>query len=109
MFGSNKLNTREVAEWTFMVVSSSGGNHHNLRDLFKKNIHQIYKGERGLMVGQALDKEIMHEYLDVYEEQMKMDFAIKYLPNKESNLIIDISGGKRHPKEANYKDFWPNS
>ena len=109
MFGSNKLNTREVAEWTFMVVSASGGNHHNLRDLFKKNIDLINKGERGLMVGQELDKEIMNKYLDVYAEQMKMDFAIKYLPDKEGNLIVDINGGKRHPKEANYEDFWPNS
>ena len=109
MFGLDKLSHSEVANWIFNSVSSSGGNHHNLKNLFEKNIAQIRRGAKGVGLGTKEDIPVMMEYLYLYEEELKnYGFGVKYQKKADDGICIDFDAGARHPKEADYEDFWPS-
>ena len=106
MFGQDKLSYEEAAEYIFNAVSSSGGNHHNLRDIIKTELHYMRKNKTN-EVGREKHIRILCAYLRRYEDAMPDDFGVSYIREKEGGLIVDGDAGLRHPKEADYENYWP--
>ena len=106
MFGQDKLSYEEAAEYIFNAVSSSGGNHHNLRDIIKTELRYMRKNKSN-EVGRMKHIRILSQYLRLYEDVMPHDFGVKYIRDEESGLIIDDDAGQRHPEKADYENYWP--
>ena len=107
MFGQDKLSYEETAQYIFNAVSSSRGNHHNLRDIIKKELNYMRKNKSN-EVGRMKHIRILSAYLRLYEDVMPDKFGVKYIRDKEDGgLIIDDDAGPRHPKEADYENYWP--
>ena len=112
---SKRIRLDDVANWMIQAINACGGNHHDVRNLFERdlkdsafiNIDQLNRENSQYPEAQVsnIDYQFMNDikraYLSSSEIWLNKGGGARYLVN--GGIVMDFDASKIHPKTSNPK------
>jgi len=112
---TKRIRLDDVANWMIQAINACGGNHHDVRNLFERdlkdsafiNIDQLNRENSQYPEAQVsnIDYQFMNDikraYLSSSEMWLKEGGIARYIIN--GGLVNDFDASKKHPKTSNPK------
>ena len=112
---TKRIRLDDVANWMIQAINACGGNHHDVRNLFQRdleesrfiNIDEMNRQNRKYPEAQIsnIDYQFMNDikraYLSSSEMWLKEGGIARYIIN--GGLVNDFDASKKHPKTCNPK------
>ena len=112
---SRRIRLDDVANWMIQAINACGGNHHDVRNLFERdlkdsafiNIDQLNRENSQYPEAQVSNidyqfmNDIMRAYLSSSEIWLNKGGGARYLI--DGGLVMDFDASKLHPKTSNPK------
>ena len=112
---TKRIRLNDVANWMIQAINACGGNHHDVRNLFQRdleesrfiNIDEMNRQNRKYPEAQIsnIDYQFMNDikraYLSSSEIWLNKGGGARYLVN--GGIVMDFDASKIHPKTSNPK------
>ena len=112
---TKRIRLDDVANWMIQAINACGGNHHDVRNLFQRdleesrfiNIDEMNRQNRKYPEAQIsnIDYQFMNDikraYLSSSEIWLNKGGGARYLVN--GGIVMDFDASKIHPKTSNHK------
>ena len=112
---TKRIRLDDVANWMINAINACGGNHHDVRNLFQRdleesrfiNVDEMNRQNRNYPEAQISNSEyqfmndIKRAYLSSSEIWLNKGGGARYLVN--GGIVMDFDASKIHPKTSNPK------